>query len=150
VDLLFFDGEDYGREQDHQHYLIGSRRYVRDHPQYRPRALILLDMVGDADLRIPMEGYGAKRAPELTARVFERALSLGLPAFVREEGPAVLDDHTPFLAVGVPAVDLIDFDYPAWHTLGDTPAACSPESLEQVGRLLVSLLYEDFPLDAPR
>jgi hypothetical protein len=117
---------------------------------YRPRALILVDMIGDADLRIPMEAIGAARAPALTARVFERALSMGLPAFVRERGPAVLDDHVPFLDGGVAAVDLIDFDYPAWHTLEDTPRECAPESLEQVGRLLAALIYEDFPLDAPR
>lgn len=144
VDLLLFDGEDFGQEGDAANYLVGSRRFVRDHPQYRPEALILLDMVGDADLSIPMEQYSLDRSPELTHLVFERAMALALPAFDPRPGRPVLDDHIPFLQAGIPAVDLIDLDYPAWHTLGDIPAACSAESLEQVGRLLVAILYTDF------
>jgi glutaminyl-peptide cyclotransferase len=144
VDLLLFDGEDYGRESDVQHYLIGSRRFAADYPGYRPRALILLDMVGDADLHIPMEATGLQRASDLTRTVFDRAQALGLPAFEPIPGPAVIDDHLPFLQVGIPSIDLIDLDYPEWHTLGDTPSACSPESLEQVGRLLVALVFVDF------
>ena len=57
-----------------------------------------------------------------------------------EPGPAVTDDHEPFLRVGIPAVDLIDFDFPEWHTHADTPEVCDPASLEQVGRLLADLI----------
>jgi hypothetical protein len=142
VDLLFFDAEDYGREGDAEHYLIGSRRFVLDHPQYRPEALILLDMVGDADLRIPMERYSLDRAPELTQRVFALAVELGLSAFDPRPGRAVFDDHVPFLQSGTPALDLIDLDYDAWHTLGDTPDRCSPASLGQVGRLLLAVIAD--------
>ena len=144
VDLLFFDGEDYGREGDTSFYLLGSKRFQRDFPEYRPRLLILLDMVGGKNLSISMERNGLQRAPELTYQVFSRAAELGLGAFVNEPGPALLDDHIPFLLSGIPAVDLIDFDYPQWHTLQDDPAACSPRSLEQVGKLLLALLYQDF------
>jgi hypothetical protein len=144
VDLLFFDGEDYGREGDPDHYLLGSRRFVVDFARYRPEALILLDMVGDADLSIPMEGFSLRNASDLTRRVFNAAQRLGLPAFVPQEGPALLDDHVPFLRAGIPAVNLIDFDYGAWHTTADLPGRCSPESLGQVGRLLLALLFEDF------
>jgi Peptidase family M28 len=142
VDLLFFDGEDYGREGEPDHYLIGSRRFVADHPQYRPRALILLDMVGDKHLRIPYERYSATASPQLVQAVFERARALGLPAFQPVLGMAILDDHVPFLQAGIEAVDLIDFDYPQWHTLADDLEACSPRSLEQVGILLLSLVYD--------
>ncbi len=142
VDLLFFDGEDYGREGDPDHYLLGSRRFVQDHPEYRPRALILLDMVGDRDLRIPYERYSATMAPHLARAVFDRARALGLPAFVPVMGAPILDDHMPFLNAGIDALDLIDFDYAPWHTLADDLDACSPQSLEQVGILLVSLVYE--------
>lgn len=144
VDLLFFDAEDWGKEGDPDHYLLGSRRFVQDHPRYRPRALILLDLVGDADLRIPMEGYSLQAAPALTQMVFQRAMVLGLPAFDPVRGGAVLDDHVPFLQAGVPAVNLIDFDYPYWHTLEDTVDKCSPDSLRQVGELVVALLWLDF------
>lgn len=144
VDLLFFDGEDYGREGDPDNYLLGSKQFVEDFPRYRPEALILLDMVGDKDLNIPMEDYSLRNASDLTRRVFTAAQRLGLPAFQPIQGRAILDDHVPFLLKGIPAVNLIDLDYEPWHTTRDLPAACSPESLDQVGRLILALLFEDF------
>ena len=78
---------------------------------------------------------------DLTELVFAIADSLGAPGFVRENGPGVFDDHVPFLALGIPAVDLIDFDYPAWHTTADTPDQCSPESLESVTNVVLHLLH---------
>lgn len=149
VDLILFDGEDWGKEGDPQHYLLGSRRFVRDFPRYRPRALVLLDLVGDADLNIPMEGYSLQAAPALTRMVFQRAVALGLDAFDPVQGRAVLDDHVPFLQARIPAVNLIDFDYPHWHTLEDTADKCSPESLWQVGTLVLHLLFDDFARPAP-
>ncbi len=144
VDLLFFDGEDYGKEGDPENYLLGSRRFVADFPRYRPGALILLDMVGKPDLRIPMEAWSLRRSGKLVHVVFNRALALGLDVLEPVPGPAVLDDHIPFLERGIAAVDLIDMDYPAWHTLADTPENCSVESLGQIGRLLAALISEDF------
>jgi hypothetical protein len=144
VDLIFFDGEDYGREGDLPNYLLGSRRFVQDFPSYRPAALVLIDMVGRKGLRIPMEGQSLDTNPVLTRVVFNRALTLGLDAFEPVRGRPVWDDHIPFIERGIPAIDLIDLDYPEWHTLGDTPDACDPDSLGQVGRLLVALIREDF------
>jgi hypothetical protein len=144
VDLLLFDGEDYGREGDLAHYLIGSRRYVADHPRYRPEALILLDMVGAEGLVISMEGNSLRHAPELTQRVFSMAATLGLSAFVPVPGRPIMDDHVPFLRAGIPAVDLIDLDYRWWHTLEDTPDKCSADSLAQVGELICALLFGSF------
>jgi len=144
VDLIFFDGEDYGKEGDLEHYLIGSRRFVQDFPAYRPAALVLIDMVGRKGLRIPMEGQSLAASPTLTRVVFNRALAIGLDAFEAVPGRPVYDDHIPFLERGIPAVDLIDLDYPEWHTLRDTPENCDPDSLGQVGRLLWALIHEDF------
>jgi hypothetical protein len=148
VDLLFFDGEDSGLAGSPDGFCLGSRRLAatcRDfgNPLSRgtPRGVIILDMVGDRDLSIPMEAYSMVNAPAWTDAVFDRAAALGLEAFVPEPGPAVYDDHVPFLQQGIPAVDLIDFDYPAWHTTGDTPDKCSAGSLAQTGRLLVDLIY---------
>jgi Zn-dependent M28 family amino/carboxypeptidase len=73
--------------------------------------------------------------------VFDRAADLGLDVFEPVPGPAVYDDHVPFLLAGIPAVNLIDFDYPQWHTVADTPDRCSPATLEQVGRLVTDLVY---------
>jgi hypothetical protein len=144
VDLILFDGEDYGVEGDLDNYLLGSRRFVEDFPRYRPGALVLVDMVGRKGLRIPMEANSLAAHPVLTRVVFNRALSLGLDAFDPVPGPAVYDDHIPFLERGIPAIDLIDMDFPEWHTLADTPDVCDPDSLGQVGRLLVALIHEDF------
>jgi hypothetical protein len=148
VDLLFFDGEDSGQGGDPAGFCLGSRRLARTWRDFgnplsggNPRGLIVLDMVGKKNLLVPMEAYSVVNAPEWTEAVFERAENLGLGAFVRQRGPAVYDDHVPFLEQGIPAVDLIDFDYPQWHTTGDTPETCSGSSLAQVGRLMVDLIY---------
>ncbi len=148
VDLIFFDGEDAGTSGDPTSYCVGSARLAAtlgdfDNPLTgeRPEGLILLDMVGDADLHIPMEGYSLQAASALVHRVFGRAAELGLGAFSRTPGPAVYDDHVAFLQQGIEAVDLIDFDYPPWHTSGDTPDKCSPASLQQVGQLVTDLVY---------
>ena len=148
VELMFFDGEDSGLSGDSDGFCLGSRRLAstcRDfaNPLSRgtPRGVIILDMVGKKNLQIPMEGYSAVNAPAWTSAIFKRAEELGLGAFVAERGPAVYDDHVPFMEQGIPAVDLIDFDFPQWHTTGDTPDKCSGASLEQVGRLMVDLIY---------
>jgi peptidase M28-like protein len=148
VDLIFFDAEDSGHSGAPAEFCLGSQRLASTLSDFsnplvgvQPRGLIVLDMIGDRDLRLPMEGYSLRYAPEWTQEVFARALELGLPAFVAERGASVYDDHVPFLLEGIPAVDLIDFEYPPWHTTGDVPAACSSSSLEQVGCLLIDLIY---------
>lgn len=140
VDLVFFDGEDYGKAGDNAHYLLGSKHFARTMGAYRPAAMILLDMVGERGARIPMEGNSLAAAPELTRLVFAVAESLASPSFVAVPGPAILDDHVPFLQAGIPAVDLIDIDYPEWHTLRDLPDRCAPETLADVCRVLVHTL----------
>lgn len=142
VDLVFFDGEDYGPSGRPDQYLLGSRHFARNLGDYYCEYGILLDMVGDSDLTIYQEQYSTAYAAEVNRQVFERAQKLGLTAFVPQVKHAVLDDHLPLLEKGLPVIDLIDFDYSFWHTLKDTPEACSPQSLEQVGRLLVSLIYQ--------
>ncbi|MFH2053935.1 MAG: M28 family peptidase [bacterium] len=147
VELLFFDGEDAGLGGDPRGFCLGSGRMAESWgefgsplPQAAPRGLILLDMVGDRDLLIPQEAYSLQYAPEWTRTVFERAQALGLDAFQPFPGPPVFDDHVPFLRRGIPALDLIDFDYRFWHTLEDTPDKCSAGSLAQVGSLVLDLI----------
>jgi glutaminyl-peptide cyclotransferase len=140
VDLVFFDGEDYGRESDLEYYCLGAKAFARSMGAYRPRALVLLDMVGDRDLRIPVEGNSARMAPGLVNAVFATAESLGVRQFVRTPGPAWYDDHYPFMQAGIPSLDLIDFDYPAWHTTRDLPDQCDPQSLAAVARVVLNAL----------
>jgi glutaminyl-peptide cyclotransferase len=141
VDLILFDGEDYGREGRLDHYLIGSTNFAAQHRTYRPEVGILLDMVGDRDLDIFIERYSAFLCPELVEIIWDRARDLGIEEFHREQRHAVIDDHLPLNEAGIKCVDLIDFEYPHWHTLQDTPDKCSAESLAKVGRLMVDLVY---------
>jgi len=149
VDLLFFDGEDLGMAGDVTDFCQGSRRMAETWRDFgsplagpAPRGLIVLDMVGQRGVQIPMEGYSVQYAPAWTKSVFERAGKLGLTGLIAAVDRPVYDDHVPFLAAGISAVDLIDFDYPEWHTTADLPAACSAASLYQTGSLLLSLILQ--------
>jgi Zn-dependent M28 family amino/carboxypeptidase len=102
------------------------------------RALILVDMIGDRDLRIMREPQSTKW---LTDTIWRTAKRLKRPEFVDEEF-VVEDDHVEFLQAGVPAVDLIDLDYSAWHTADDTLDKCSPKSLQAVADVLLAALPE--------
>ena len=147
VDLVCFDGEDYGREGDLDHYLLGSKHFVGNLGAYRPRAMILLDMVGERGAQFPIEGTGAAHAPELSRLVYAVAESLGVRRFVRQPGSALLDDHVPFLQVGIPAVDIIDIQYPEWHTARDLPDRCDPETLADVARVVLHVLARLAPAE---
>jgi hypothetical protein len=141
VDLIFFDGEDYGKEGDLEYYLLGSKAFVAGNPDYRPDSAVLIDMVGGVGTRVAKEGYSVQYAPALVDTLFERAAALGLDYFVDAQGQPIVDDHVPFLRRGVRMANLFGYEYPHWHTLADTPDKCVPELVDQVGALLVDFLY---------
>lgn len=141
VDLVFFDGEDGGVPDSLDTYCLGSREHVRRLKAPRPAYVIVVDMVGDRDLALPVEGYSMNYAPEQVRMIWGRAAALGLAEFKLDPAGPIYDDHVPFLEAGIPAVDIIDFDYPHWHTVADTPDKLSARSLEVVGTVVVSLLY---------
>ncbi len=141
VDIVLFDGEDYGREGSAVDFCLGSAHFARRLRGYRPAAAIIIDMIGDADLEIKMEGYSRAASPVLLGELFDIAGELGYEQFKRKKMGAIIDDHLPLIQAGVNAVDLIDFDYEYWHTLEDTPDKCSPESLEAVGRVLLHYIW---------
>ncbi|MNX86503.1 Aminopeptidase YwaD precursor [compost metagenome] len=139
VRLVLFDGEDWGDTSETMFY--GSREYVRRHRGDLPAWGLLLDMVGDRNLEVLREAYSDARARTLSDRVVKTARALGYGAsFPDRVGPAIEDDHLPFLDAGVPFVDVIDFDYPHWHTIHDLPAQCAPASLEAVGNVALRLV----------
>jgi Zn-dependent M28 family amino/carboxypeptidase len=142
VDIVLFDGEDYGEEGVLEEYLIGSRYHAR-HLKTTPRYGILLDLVGDRDLRIPMEATSYDYAREITVKVFDAAERINATSFIRETGNPAYDDHIPFLEMQIPFIDLIDFDYEFWHTLQDTPENCSAHSLGEVGRVVMEVLRSE-------
>lgn len=143
VDLLFVDGEDYGSfEGDAPDNLLGSRHFAANLPPgYRPLFAVLLDMVGDRDQQFEQEGYSLDGAPEVVERVWTTAEEIGLGRVFRpRRGIALTDDHIPLLRAGIRAIDVIDFDYPYWHTTSDTVDKVSAASLANVGRLALALV----------
>jgi Zn-dependent M28 family amino/carboxypeptidase len=146
VDLVFLDGEDLGRPTAPDDYCRGSRGYAKRLPPAgdpaRPVAGFLFDMVGDRDLQIFDEGNSITRATNLVELVHEAARATGAAHFHAEPRYTLIDDHVPLLDAGLPAVDLIDFDYPAWHTSRDLPDQVSGESLAEVARVAAWLVYQ--------
>ncbi len=141
---LFTDGEDLGPGLDEM--FLGAVAYSKRIGPPRPDYGILLDMIGDRDLRVPMEPNSYKRAKGPTVALYEHARKVGLGAtFPMRLGPEILDDHLSLNDAGVPTVDLIDFEYPWWHTSADTPDKCSAASLGKVGTLLLSFLSQPRP-----
>ncbi len=147
VVLLFVDAEDSGGINGWE-WIVGSTYYVNSlivNQVAMIEAAILLDMMGDADLQLKREGSST---PNLVDNLWETAANLGYDnLFQNIPGYTLVDDHRPFLQAGIPAVDIIDFDYPYWHTLEDTPDKCSPDSLEAVGRVVEQFVQEQ--LDSP-
>ena len=138
--LAFFDGEDDGG-LDGWDWIVGST-YMADYLTVNPQAMVLLDMVGDADQQFFIE---RNSDAALSKEIWELAAKLGYSAsFVPQPRYALLDDHVPFARRGIPAADIIDFDYGPgnsyWHTTADTIDKVSPVSLERVGRTLVAFL----------
>ena len=130
--LVFFDAEDNGQIEGWD-WILGSREFVENNA-VAPRAVVIVDMIGDADLNIYKE-YNSN--PELTDEIWAVAAGLGYGnVFIPDYKHSMLDDHTPFNQVGIPAMDIIDFDYPHWHTTGDTPDKVSSASLQAVGSTL--------------
>ncbi len=137
--LVWFDGEEAREAWTERDSLYGSRRLAAELARARrlPRAMILVDMIGDRDLALRREAYSA---PWLTDIVWDAAGRLGYGRhFLRDTIP-VEDDHVPFLKLGVAAALLIDFDFPPWHTADDTLDKVSAQSLAVVGDVLLEAL----------
>ncbi len=142
--LLFVDAEDSGNYNGWS-WIVGSTYFVDHLSQAQKsniRAVILLDMMGDADLQLPRE---QSSTPALVDAIWQTASELEYSnIFLSSSGPYVIDDHRPFLLAGIPAVDIIDFNYPYWHTLEDTPDKCSAASLEAVGCVVEAFMETQF------
>ena len=130
--LVFFDAEDNGNI-DGWDWILGSTEFVKNNP-IQPRAVVIVDMIGDADLNIYKE---TNSNTDLTNEIWGIAQNLeNDTVFIPDYKFSMLDDHTPFLRAGIPAIDIIDFDYPYWHTMQDTPDKVSAGSLQAVGETL--------------
>ena len=143
VTIVLFDGEDFGFS-DKGGMFYGSKYYAKKLAKPYPTYGILLDMIGDKDLRIPKEYTSYVRARKIVNKVWDAAKASGHDsAFVNEVGDEISDDHIPLLAIGVPCIDVIDFDYAYWHTLDDTADKCSAASLKTVGDTIVRVVWSE-------
>ena len=141
IELVFFDGEEALLEWSGSDHTYGSRHYVETARSSGTletiRAMLLVDMVGDRDLNIRRESNSTRW---LTDIVWAAASRLGHGGVFLDEPLAVEDDHVPFLQAGVPAADIIDLDFAAWHTPDDTLDKVSARSLQTVGDVLLAAL----------
>jgi Zn-dependent M28 family amino/carboxypeptidase len=146
VDLLFVDGEDYGDfTKTPKDVLIGSRYYAA-HPVAGPQPLyaVLFDLIADKDLQIFEEGNSLVGAPEVVELVWNTAKDLGYAGtFVATPKHTLIDDHLELQKTGIRAIDVVDFDYPAWHTKDDTIDKVSGASLQIVGDVAVELVRRE-------
>jgi Zn-dependent M28 family amino/carboxypeptidase len=137
--VVWFDGEEARVSWTATDSLYGSRRLVAELARDRrlPRAMVLVDMIGDRDLGILRDTYST---PWLMNLIWATAARLGHGRHFLNTAMGVEDDHAPFLSAGVPAALLIDFDYPPWHTADDTLDKVSAKSLAVVGDVVLAAL----------
>jgi Zn-dependent M28 family amino/carboxypeptidase len=135
--LVFFDAEDNGDISGYD-WSMGSQYFVSE-LKGKPDDVIIIDMVGDKDLNIYME---RNSNPDLNQEIWGVASTLGHSQFRGAYKHQLTDDHLPFIQAGIKAIDIIDFDYPYWHTTHDTLDKVSADSLEIVGETILKWLVE--------
>ena len=148
IDLLFIDGEDMGKSGDPDKFGLGTQEFSKNVPKPIPQFAICLDMVADQDQHFPIEQFSLRQAPEIVEEIWTLANQLGYNQFDKKIGKAIMDDHYYLYKYAkIPAIDIIDFDYPNkytnyWHTLQDVPENCSTESLSAVGTVITHFIYK--------
>ena len=142
VELVFFDGEEAFVRFSETDGLYGSRYFAKQLQRdgaKQFRAGILFDMVGDRSLDITLP---ADSPPEMARDIFAAAEALKSRSYFTYLDRAMTDDHTPLNAIGIPVIDIIDFDFPWWHTADDTIDKISAQSLQIVGSVALYYLSE--------
>lgn len=151
VDLVFFDGEDYGQSSNEESWCLGSTHWSK-HPHregYRASYGILLDMVGSKTAQFRWEGLSKKQAPHILALVWDEAARLGYANyFVQADGAFLTDDHVPVIRnLSIPCIDIVNYnpesakgfgDY--WHTVADDMSHISKKTLQAVGHTVLSVI----------
>jgi glutaminyl-peptide cyclotransferase len=135
--LVFFDDEDNGKS-DGTGWSIGAKYFV-DTLQGKPDGVVILDMLGDKNLKVYME---KNSDPAINSEIWAVADGLGFSQFIPTYMHSIIDDHIPFIDAGIRAVDVIDIDYPYWHTTQDTLDKISANSLKIVGDTILKWLKE--------
>jgi len=132
--LVFFDGEDQGRINNWQ-WIIGAG-YFASNLLEKPEQVVILDMLGDDDLKVYKE---LNSDPKISTEIWNIAEDMGYSSsFINEQKHSFIDDHLPFINLGIPTALLIDFDYPYWHTTSDTLDKVSDRNLDRVLEVVLS------------
>ncbi|HEV3098254.1 MAG TPA: M28 family peptidase [Candidatus Udaeobacter sp.] len=142
IELVFFDGEEAYDHFSETDGLYGSRYFagqLKGGSAKQFRGGILFDMVGDRSLDVTLP---ADSPPETARNIFAAAEALKLRSYFTYLDREMIDDHSPLNAIGIPTIDVIDFDYPWWHTAGDTIDKISAQSLQIVGSVALYYLSE--------
>ena len=142
IELVFFDGEEAYDRFSETDGLYGSRHFAKQlegSSAKQFRGGILFDMVGDRSLDVTLP---ADSPPEMARDIFAAAEALKLRSYFTYLDREMIDDHSPLNAVGIPTIDVIDFDYSWWHTAGDTIDKISAKSLQIVGSVALYYLSE--------
>jgi Zn-dependent M28 family amino/carboxypeptidase len=141
IELLFLDGEEAVDEWRGMDHTYGSRHYVAEARRTGTlaslKAFILVDMIADRDLRIRRDLNSTRW---LTDLVWDAARRMNQASVFVSESTEIEDDHLPFVQAGVPSLDIIDLEYPAWHTAQDTLDAVSARSMQTIGEVLIASL----------
>jgi len=143
IDLLFVDAEDMGRSGDLEHFSVGTKLFSKNITQDQYLVAICLDMVADIDPEFKIEYFSYLQGKEFVYEIWDLANSLGYKEFSYDITQPIYDDHRAFYEeTKIPSIDIIDFDYPYWHTIEDTPNKCSSYTLEIVGTVMLEYLYK--------
>jgi glutaminyl-peptide cyclotransferase len=158
VDIILFDGEDYGLPSDLDNYFLGSRHWGNNQPVpgYSPRFGILLDMVGGENAVFPKEGYSMRFAPNLVDEIWSIAKEFNYSdLFIDERGGMIADDHIIVERLtGIPMINIIHHRLdaagnvnfpPYWHTHNDNLEIIDKDVLQAVGEVLLELIYNRIP-----
>ncbi|MEJ2613864.1 MAG: M28 family peptidase [Ignavibacteriaceae bacterium] len=152
IDLILFDGEDYGKPNDLENYSLGAKYFTANLPQdYQPVFAVLLDMVGDKDAIFPLEGNSRTYAPEIQSMIWSLANQIGAYKFVNKKEESIYDDHIVLNESGIQTVDIIDLELIGantqierrnyWHTQNDTMKNIGKDTLKQVGEVIAKLIW---------
>ena len=152
VDIILFDGEDYGKRSDLTSYSLGAKYFSSNLPaDYKPAFGVLLDMVGDKDANFPIEGNSKLYAPGIVNTIWNLAEQVQADKFINKEDEAIYDDHITLNESGILTADIIDLELIGantpverrnyWHTHSDTMQNIGKSTLEQVGKVITKLIW---------
>ena len=153
VDIVLFDGEDYGAYSDEESWCLGSTHWSKNPhvTDYQAMGGILLDMVGGHDATFYWEYFSKSYAPQLLTKVWSKAAELGYGSYFHQaDGGGLTDDHVPVIRnLGIPCIDIVNYDprseegfAPYWHTLQDNMSNISAETLGAVGHTVMAVLKD--------